>query len=264
MWMGYASFGVGYDDNVALISDSEVLDLSGREDGFAEAQVAVSTSLLPWRFDASLVTIDYFELNRFDQFGIQGGARYRFAYDGWSNDVALQSAYSTLDGQGFESRAFVTVRGRRSLRLDWDFTARYRFSHIEGLNEFDGVGGRQHEALVELAHSIDQWDLTVGYELELSDHDDETLSAKRHQLHASLARELSSDWSIEAESAVLRTSYDEANDDETQIEMAFAVARSLNATWRIIGRYTYADNDADVPEFNYSRNRIMILLEAIL
>lgn len=57
--VGYASMGAGYDDNVALVSDSSVIGVSGVDDSFAEGQLALSMPLAQsWRLDASIAALD--------------------------------------------------------------------------------------------------------------------------------------------------------------------------------------------------------------
>lgn len=264
-WAAYASAGIGYDDNVALVSDSDVLGVSGLGDGFAEAQLAISTLSHPLRFDAGFVAIDYLDLNRFDQMGVHGGARYRFSSDEWAHQISLQLAYSTLDGEGFESQALLAFQASRSLAADWDFRARYRFAYIDGLNEFHGVGGKRHEGSAHLDGSIASWDLHFSYELERSEHDDETLSATQHQLRMRFERELTALWSFEGDSTLQWTRYQEGDDEEeARIELGLALARSFGSTWRIVTRYARADNDSDVAEFEYGRNRITVFAEVFL
>ncbi|MBL8269507.1 tetratricopeptide repeat protein, partial [Steroidobacter sp.] len=61
-WIGYAALGIGHDDNVALVSNSEVLGISDAEDNFAEAQLAFSVPLASaWRIDAGLTAVNYQE-----------------------------------------------------------------------------------------------------------------------------------------------------------------------------------------------------------
>ena len=68
---------------------------------------------------------------------------------------------------------------------------------------------------------------------------------------------------MQASLALDRSSYDVAeNGSEKRTELALAVSRNLNATWRAVVRYAYADNQADLPEFDYRRNRISAGVEA--
>ena len=54
----------------------------------------------------------------------------------------------------------------------------------------------------------------------------------------------------------------EENGTEERAEVLLAVSRSFGERWRAVVRYAYADNQADLPEFNYHRNRIAAGVEA--
>ena len=265
-WIGYASFGGGYDDNVALVSSSDVLGISGVDDVFAEAQLAAGGPLSgPWRFDASLMHLDYASLDEFDQLGAQGGVRYRMVLSDWTNYVTAQLAYRTLDGKGFENRRVLGLQASRDLAADWRLRARYRFSDIDGMNQFSGVTGESHDAGVRLSRSGHVWETGVEYSFETSDHDDRNLAARRHQLALDVSRTLSENWMLSLEATVRNSRYDaQANGEEALTEVAVAAARKLGPRWQLVLRYSYTHNDADLPEFSYERNRVTAALEAAL
>lgn len=264
-WLGYASLAAGYDDNVALISGDDVLGVSGTEDGFAELQLAAAAPLAgPWRFDAGLVLLDYQEFDSFDQMSANGGARYRAQLDNWNGELALQLAYATLDGEGFESKRMLVLQASRALPGDWRLRTRYRFSDIDGLNDFSGLDGRRHELDIRAAWRRGAWDLAVRYRFDASDYADEALSLNRHQLAIDLQRTLNESWTVEVGLARNHSHYDIGSNSEDRTELELAVSRALSARWRLVVRYAYADNQAELPEFDYRRNRISAGVEAIL
>jgi len=265
-WIGYASFGAGYDDNVALVSSADVLGISGVDDGFAEAQLAVGGPLAgPWRFDASLSHLDYASLDEFDQLGAQGGVRYRVLLSDWTNDVTAQFAYRMLDGNGFENRRTLGLQASRDLAADWRLRAQYRFSDIDGMNQFSGVTGESHDAGVRLSRTEHVWEAGVEYRFETSHHDDRNLSAVRHQVTLEARRKLSENWLLGLDATVRTSRYDlQANGNENLTEIAVAATRTLGTYWRLVLRYSYTHNQADLAEFNYDSNRIAAALEASL
>lgn len=265
-WVGYASLGAGYDDNVALVSDSSVIGVSGVDDSFAEGQLALSVPLAQsWRLDGSIAALDYQDLDRFDQFDAQGGARYRLLAGPWATDIALRLAYTTLDGEGFENKRMLALQTAGNLSGDWQLRAHYRFSDIDGMNEFTGVGGHRHEADVRLGWTRGPWDLGVAYGLDVGDHEDEALSATRHQLAFDLEHELNAFWTLAFDAALRHSHYDAAgNGEEYRTEVALAITRLLSTRWRLVLQYAYADNDADIAGYNYDRNRISAALQALL
>jgi tetratricopeptide (TPR) repeat protein len=266
LWAGYASFGIGQDDNVALVSSSDVLGISDTADNFAEAQFALGTPLGDsWRIDGGLTFVDYQDLSSFDQLGLQGSGRYRWIVGDWINDAGAQLAHTRLDGASFETRHALFIQTSRELRPDVTVRGRYRFSAFDGHNEFSGLSGRRHELGASLNWLQAAWDLRVGYQLEIGDYDDESLSATRHELTFDAESEFATDWSVLIEASRRRSSYDDAtNGNEQRTELALAFTRTLTARWQVFLRYGYTNNDADAPQFNYTGNRISAGVEASL
>ncbi|GFE81941.1 hypothetical protein GCM10011487_39410 [Steroidobacter agaridevorans] len=266
-WVGYAGFGVGHDDNVALVSNSDVLGISDKADNFAEAQLAFSTPLgeSSWRLDAGAMLVDYQDLDSFDQAGLQGGARYRWQLADWTNDAGVQLGYTTLDGSGFESRRAVFIQTGRELRADLYVRGRYRFSDIDGLEEFDGLTGRRHELGAFLDWTRADWDFSFGYRFEIGDYDDDSLSATRHELSFDAEYGFATDWSLLAEASRRRSDYDsDINGNEQRTELALGLTRILTSRWQVFLRYAYTNNDADAAAYDYTGNRFTAGIEATL
>ncbi|HEY5761290.1 MAG TPA: tetratricopeptide repeat protein [Steroidobacter sp.] len=266
LWAGYAGFGIGHDDNVALVSSSDVLGISGTADNFAEAQFALGTPLGDdWRIDGGLTFVDYQELSSFDLLGLQGSGRYRWIVGDWINDAGAQLAHTRLDSASFESRRAVFIQTARELRSDLTLRGRYRFSDIDGHNEFSGLTGRRHEFFASLNWMQAAWDFRFGYQLEIGDYDDDSLSATRHELSFEAENEFATDWTVLIEASQRRSSYDDdTNGNEQRTELALALTRTLTARWQVFLRYSYTNNDADASDFDYTGNRISAGLEATL
>jgi hypothetical protein len=263
-WFAYGSFGAGYDDNVALISGGDVLGVSGTDDTFAELQLAVAAPLTgPWRFDGGLVLLDYQDLDSFDQLSMNAGARYRMPLGDWNGEAGVQLAYSTLDSEGFESKGMLILQALRPLTEEWRLRVRYRFSDINGLDGFDGLDGTRHELGVRGTWRRGSWDVAVQYRFDSSDYQEEDLSFDRHQVSVDAQCDLDEDWTIEAGLSHDRSNYDvAANGSENRTEVLLGVSRTLGTQFRVVVRYAYADNQADLPEFDYGRNRISAGIEA--
>lgn len=265
-WAAYAAFNAGYDDNVALVADSDVLGTSGTDDTFLEGQLAFSAPLdRSWRLDAGLVLLDYQQLDAFDQTTAQGGARYLSSRGRWDNEIAAQVAYSLLDGKGFEQRRVLSLQTGTELAPHWRVRGRYRCNDSDGLHDFTGVGGRRHEVNARLDWERAAWNIVADYRWDRSDLNDPSLSATRNEIGIGLQRELAQSWTAGLQLARRHSSYRSTGggtEDRTALE--FMVTRTLNETWSVSGRYAYADNDAELPQFNYTRSRIYLGIEAIL
>lgn len=263
-WVAYGSFAAGYDDNVALISGGDVLGVSGTDDTFAELQAAATVPLVgAWRFDGGLVLLDYQDLDSFDQLDVDAGARYRLRLGDWDSEAGLQLAYATLDGEGFESKRTLLLQATRPLTQEWRLRARYRFSDIDGLDGFDALDGHRHEFGIRGVWRRVDWNVTVEYRFDKSDYADPTLSFDRHQLSIDVQYDLDANWTVQASLAGDRSRYDvAANGNEERGEITLALSRTLGTSWRAVVRYAYADNRADVAEFDYQRNRVSAGVEA--
>jgi len=263
-WVAFGSAAAGYDDNVALVSGGDVLGVSGTDDAFGELQIAAAGPLVgPWRFDGGVVLLDYQDLDTFDQLTANAGARYRLPLGDWTGEAALQLSYSTLDTEGFESKRMLMLQVSRALNAEWRLRARYRVSDIDGLDGFQGLDGTRHELGVRGVWHRDSWDVSLEYKYDTSDYADESLSFSRNQFSVDVQRDFAEYWSVQAGLSYDDSRYDlTANGGEQRFELTLAAGRNLNDTWKVVVRYAYADNSADLPEFNYQRNLFSAGVEA--
>jgi hypothetical protein len=263
-WLVYGAFGGGYDDNVALVAGGDVLGVSDTADTFAEAQLAFSAPLTgPWRLDAGLVWLDYQDLDSFDQMTVSAGGRYRVPLGDWRAEAGLQLEYSTLDSEGFENKQMLILQGTRPLSEEWQLRLRYRFSNVDGLDGFGGLDGTRHDLRIRGTWQRGSWEIAVGYRFDSTDYQEDSLSYDRQQATADATYDLAANWTFTAGLSVDRTSYDATeNGSEDRTEIVVAASRAFGTQWRAVVRYAYANNEADLPEFDYGRNRISAGVEA--
>jgi hypothetical protein len=183
----------------------------------------------------------------------------------WMNDIGVQLAYTTLDGEGFESRRTLALQTSSPWGPEVQLRAHYRFSDLEGLSDFSGLSGRRHEAGARIKWTKQFWELGIEYRFDVNDYDDAALSARRHQLGLDLQRTLPGDWAILFAATRRNSRYDdESHGTEDRTELALAMEKTLSTRWRLVIRYAHTDNDADLAEFNYSGNRISAGVEAVM
>lgn len=265
-WLAYTAVAAGYDENVALVSSSDVLGISGTEDRFVETQLAFSAPLdQPWRLDAGLSYVDYQDLDTFDQLGLNGGGRYRWRTGAWNHDAGLQLAYTLLDGEGFESRRTLLLQTTSRALGDARLRLRYRFNDIEGLNDFRGLSGHRHEASARITWARRSWNFGAEYNFDVGEYDDSSLSAARRRLGIEIQHAFSAGWAVMFEASQRHSDYDiESNGSEARTELALSLSKSFGDRWRLILRHAYTDNVADVPDFDYHGNRFSAGVEAIM
>jgi tetratricopeptide (TPR) repeat protein len=263
-WSGYAAAQTGYDDNVALISDSNVLGISGAEDVFVALQAAGAATLGErWLFDAGALVQDYQDLDSFDQLYLEGGARYQMTLGAWDSAAFVRLAYVSLNDEGVEQARMVGLQGRRRLSDPLHFAAEYRFEKIDGMNDFEGVGGDRHEIDARLTWQTTGWRADGGIRVESSDHDDSSLSARRTRVYSSVERAFTPLWSGGLEASFRQTRYrNEEQGTDRQTEFSLVAKRTFGRQWQWVTRYSRTDNDSDLADFDYERNLFSTAVEA--
>jgi tetratricopeptide (TPR) repeat protein len=257
-WSGYATAVVGYDDNVALAPDSDVLAVSGKTDGFLESQ-AGATAILDshWRVEAGLDHLNYLDLDEFDLLSTYAAGRYRFAHEDWRYEARMQTTYRFVGGDSFEARRAISFQGTRELNPEWLFRARYRFSHLDGLGSRDGLDGTRHEVQARFTYTAGPVRSIFSYEYEKNDQRSRALASDRQEVQVLVERELTSQWSVEGDAAVRQSEYD-AGGTDTLMEVGLNLARTLNAQWRVVGRFAHSRNESDNPRLAYNVNQVSV------
>jgi hypothetical protein len=142
---------------------------------------------------------------------------------------------------------------------------RYRFHDIEGLDDFSGLSGRRHEAGARLGWARQAWDFSAEYLFDVGDYDDSSLSAARHRLGVEIEHTFSGGWATLLEASQRHIDYDlDSNGTEERTEVAFSLSKAFGARWRVILRYAFTNNAADVAEFDYRGNRVSAGVEAVM
>lgn len=265
-WTGYAALAAGYDDNVALVSNSDVLGVSGVDDVFVDGTFVATVPIgESWRVDAGALLLNYKDLSRFNQIMAHGGGRYRLSAGDWTGDVGVQLSYGTLGGDSFQNEQAALLQGSTQLSEDWQLRLAYRLSNVDGLGEFASISGTRHEGRARLIWEANPWRMSAAYQLEDSNLRDEALSMTRHQVAVGVERTLDAAWTIACELARSHSDFDSAaSGDEDRTELDASVARTMSSSWQIVLRYLYVDNDADRSDFSYRRNRVLIGVEMTL
>ena len=109
------------------------------------------------------------------------------------------------------------------------------------------------------------WDFGAEYQFDVGDYDDSSLSATRHRLGAEIEHTFSDGWAAILEASQRYIEYDlDRNGSEERTELGLSISKAFGTRWRMILRYAYTDNAADVAEFDYRGNRISAGVEAVM
>lgn len=264
----YAYAGGGHDDNVALVADAELIGVSGVADAYLEARLAGALPLRDgWLLQGGLSWINYRALDRFDQLAAHAGARYRPAPRGrWQGELAAGFSHALLDGQGFESRAGVTLEAGTPLHERWRLLGRLRATAIEGHGEFGGLSGSRREAELMLRRSFAHGSVGVAVLAEHSDHDDAALSSDGAQLRLDWIWRPRGEWTLDLGAGWRERRYRAAEGgrrSEDRAEFSAKAARRLHERWRIVLAFTHLDHAADLALYDFGSRRISAGIEGI-
>ncbi len=264
-WSVYAVLGAGHDDNVALLSDADLIGASGVADEFVEALVVVGGPLdTPWRLAATVARVDYLDLDQFDQLAVNATARYRTRHGRWVQEAALDLTEVTLDGDDFESRAALTLQTERGLRAGSDLRVRYRLVAVSGHGEFTGLSGTLHDLDVRMGWRRGPFELGAKLEVDARSHRDPALSSLALQAGVDARWRFATAWSAEVEGGIRRVRFDEDTNGprtEDRLVATAAIGRDAGRHCRVLARYVHFDNDSTRPEYDYVANRASAVVE---
>ena len=268
---GFLYAGAGHDSNVALINDEELIGISGLDDGFLSLLMTGSFGLdANWRLDGGLTLVDYQTLDRYDQQSANAGVRYqrRMSRD-WFGEIGAGGVYALLDGEFLESKGVVSVGVASPVRNGWQLRLRYRFSGIEGGDDFEGLTGNRHGVEARLVRSGAAGRIGLGYQFDDSDLEDPALSSTDSQLQLDTAWFPRPDWSLELGASWRRSDYEAAEDfgdpsrTEDRIAFSAALARAFLERWRIVVRFGYLDNQSSIALYDFDAVRFTAGIEGV-
>jgi tetratricopeptide (TPR) repeat protein len=264
-WVGFGASGIGYDDNVTLSANGQALGIAREGDVYGDTQLAGSVTLSrSWRLDADASFLNYADLDEFDQRGFGAGGRYRFASGDWTWDAGAQLGTTYLDSDRFDVRQAIYVQALRPLTTSLTVRGRYRFSNVDGGDQYPGLDGFRHELTARLIKSGPTWTASLAYLLDITDYNSAALSATRNELLADARTTLTEKWRAWAALSYRQSDYDDpAFGSENRTELTVAAERALSERWMLVMQYSLTDNDADVGAFAYRRNRVFAGVEAI-
>jgi hypothetical protein len=254
----FASLGLGYDGNVALVSDADLIDPSGVDSAFLQAQFAIVGPLhRALRLEAAALHTNYTQLDRYDELTLGAGARYRWSGARWSHEAGASTAYATLDAEGFEWRGTLTLQTQRELAAGWSALARYRLNEVDGLDEFEGLTGTRQHWTLQAERRTARRVARLEYAFESSDLTDPLLSSDRHVAGAGLRSMAPDGWEFALDVVWRHADYgDDGNGsrDEHQGSVSIETARNFGEHWRLFARYEYLRNESSDAQFDFDRH----------
>lgn len=168
----------GYDDNVMLQADSQLLTTSDRGDTFVDGFYFVRVPLetkgpYHWNIDTSIFTQRYSRLHDYDLSMLQTGGVVERRFPGWRIEGGLAAALYTLAGNGLYRTVTMKMTARwRQAEYHWSGFA--EISNIDAANAaYEYLGGSRYRGGVS-THWRGQAErrYSLAYTVENNDRED--------------------------------------------------------------------------------------------
>lgn len=262
----FLSTRAGYDDNVVLAADGEILGVSDTGSSVVEAQLAGLVPLAAGiRLAGSAFMLRYPQLGEFDQAGGRVGLLARRGLGEWQGEIGVEYEFNRLDGRHFEDRIGLSATAYRSLPSDWDLRLRVRHEDIDGRPPYASLSGDRQELAVRLRRQTAGQELRVGYRYEHNDRAGAELSPDRHTLEAEWELDLRDGIRAVLGTAWRHSRYAPATGGWTERRsfVSAGVRGTLAGAWTWTAGYEWTDNDSADAWFDYRRQRLMVGVEAL-
>ncbi len=281
IWSGFVSGGGGFDSNVTLLSDSETIISTEKNDQFIDF-FASANARLPGNknytsnLDASLYMVKYAELSTFDTSSLRLGGSLDHSLKKWQLNSGLHYFNTRLDNKGYTQRSSASIRARRKLQDNHRLGLRYEYSYIDDLDrQFSFLRGWRQKAMIESMWLFRNKRIQFSYQLELNDRRDITsprftsFSPTRNsfRVRGDFQLDPQADASID-----LRYRYSQYNDpteladgsDKTRRESRYQVAVSITQNLKkgraFSAEYRYIHNTSNFRFYDYNQHLFTINL----
>jgi len=267
-WSLYGRTGAGYDDNVALRSESIDSSGSGEADAFAELLLSASSSFAgDWRADAAVALLNYGDLDEFDQGAFSLGAARGFDPGGWYIEPGIYANYLTLGGDVYEQSAMASVRASRKFSGGRRLQTWLGITAVDGEGDYSGLSGSRANLAVRYEWSWQAWSFAALARAEDNDSDDAVFATSWAELGASAEWSLSTRWSFTAAAAQRRIRHPaqpdidiEAWQDRRGTYRLGAIAKYWKQGQLFI-RYEHERNASPIESYEYKRNWVAASIE---
>lgn len=266
-WSIYARGGAGYDDNVALRSDSIDSTASGKSDAFAELLASGSVSFgQDWHVDAAAALLDYFDLDEFDQGVLSLGGRRGFDLDAWYLEAGGYAAQLTLGHDVFERSVGAGVRATRNFDGGRILQAQVRATAVDGEGDFSGLTGSRAELGVNFDWSWQAWSFGTYGHAEFDDSEDEAFTSRWVEIGGLAQWALSPRWIFTADGTLRRTRHpaQEVSPESWEDRRSTIRLGVISKLWQqaqLFVRYEHERTASPIESYDYNRNWVAASIE---
>jgi hypothetical protein len=266
-WSLYARGGAGYDDNVALRSESIEGTASGEDDAFIELLGSASVAFgEDWHVDAAAALLDYLDLDDFDQGVVSLGARRGFSLDAWHLEAGAHATQLTLGHDVFERSIAASGRASRSFDGGRFLQAYLRITAVDGEGDFSGLSGGRAEAGANFDWSWQAWSFSTYTRAELNDSDDDIFASRWLELGGRAEWAMSPLWTFTAGGTLRRTRHpaQEASPDAWTDRRTTLRLGAIFKWWpqaQVFVRVEHERNASPIDTYDYERNWVAASIE---
>jgi len=265
-WSLYARAGVGYDDNVALRSESVDAPGSGEGDNFADLLVAGSYSFRPhWRLDGAAGLSRYASLDEFDQTALSLGLTRGFEIVDWSLELGGYATRLSLGGDVYERSTTATAQAKRAIGRG-SLRAQLRVAAVDGEGDFSGLSGTRTGLGLDYEWTQRSLTFAVHTRAEINDSRDDLFASRWYEAGAEARWVASPAWSFDAGVKLRRIRHpaQSAAQDAWSERRAVYQLEATRLVWKqmqLFVRYEHESASSPVDAYQYDRDLVVVSLE---
>jgi hypothetical protein len=262
----FISEAVGYDDNVALVADGELLGVTDLSSPYGELQALADVPLArDLSFQGGAYLVNYTDLSELNQDGLQLDLRFTPRAGAWRAELGGGYGLNRIDGERFADERSLLLGAVRPLGGGWDLRLRLRYADVEGSAPYQGLSGDRGEAALRLRRIMDTQRWRLEYRFEDNDREDAALSPERHRIELEWRHALGRGIEGMLAAGWQRSRYDTSalSWSERRKALGAGLTGPITRHWDWVARYDWTDNSASVPEYEYNRNRVFIGAQAV-
>jgi tetratricopeptide (TPR) repeat protein len=263
-WSGYFSLGAGYDDNAALIADSQVL-VGNAADEFLELVGSTTGQLKGTKenglqLKATGYYQNYLDLDEFDFGNFRIGPEIDQKLGEWNTSLTGFIDLAYIGGDLFERILNMELRGTRKIYSNLDLRLKYQLGLIDAESPFDSLSGDRHRMTAGLRSVLSGAYTGLDYTLELNDRDDPDFPT-RQSIDFFAERDLTEVWSAGVNASYRYSDFEITGREDERIWLGLRISRSIPKGFRVFGKYDRIRNTSNRVENEYTSNIFSIGLE---
>lgn len=276
---GTLAVDAGYNDNVTLTADNQLLQTTRESDAFlrllATAGGRFTLAGGPIRWETSIYHVNYRKLDENNLTESFVGASKPIPLGDWRTEMGVEGEYLWLGGDRFQRVASLRLQAQHPLSGERHVRTRVRLSKIHSVDDdYDFLAGSRQEVDVSFGTPALAGYARAGLTVEFNDRVDlhtatefYSYSPTRYQVWVVGSWPIGAQWRIEPSVVYYRSRYNDPDYRDTgeiatrrdeYLQLSLQTRYRLNAQWRVAGEYTYARNASHFSTFDYTQRVVSL------